>query len=82
MPKGKPGEVKPKQRRNTERRLYEEGERELLAEMLPKINRAKDSLPPTKKEIESVRVYGSDTIRLPNHVDRWHFRRGHSHVGD
>lgn len=80
-PRGNPGRVKPRQRENRTRSMFEESEREVLAELYPQICAAKGSLPPTPGEIEVVRACGSDGVELPKLKDRWHFkRRGHAHV--
>jgi hypothetical protein len=77
MPKGNPGMSKPKQRDRRLRELSEDHEREMLAEFLRDIYRAKGSLPPTPGEIEVARHFGVEGIQMPKPEDRWHFRQGH-----
>jgi len=83
VPKGNPGKVKPKQR---EKEILDIGidiQREVAAIKFPMLMRALNNLPPTKGEVEMVRLFGyPDGITDAGPVDRWVKTRDRKYHGD
>lgn len=83
VPKGNPGKVKPKQREKALSNTSLVIEREVAAIKFPMLMRALNNLPPTRAEIEMVRLFGyPGGITDPGRVDRWVKTRDRKYYGD
>ena len=83
VPKGNPGKAKPKQREKVLLGTALDIERAAAAIKFPMIMRALNNLPPTRGEIEKVRLLGyPDGIIDSGRVDRWVKTRDRKYYGD
>ena len=72
VPKGNPGKIRPKQREKALLNIAIGIEREVAAIKFPMLMRALNNLPPTRGEIEMVRLLGyPEGITDAGPVDRW-----------